>query len=83
MKNLNPCICMPKMPQIHVSPSGNGWKTTTDGKTISNHRTQETATKAATKIADSKPAAQVVVHRPDGRIREEHTHGRDPYPPPG
>jgi hypothetical protein len=45
--------------------------------------TQREATDKAVGMAKSDPLSQVVIHRPDGRIREERTYGRDPYPPKG
>ncbi|WP_223901269.1 DUF2188 domain-containing protein [Adlercreutzia equolifaciens] len=27
--------------------------------------------------------SELVIHRPDGRIRDKDSHGRDPYPPRG
>ncbi|NOS76716.1 MAG: DUF2188 domain-containing protein [Nitrospira sp.] len=33
--------------------------------------------------AKSKPLGQVIIHRHDGKIQAEHTHGSDPYPPKG
>ena len=34
-------------------------------------------------IAKEHPLSQVIVHKQDGVIQEEHTYGEDPYPPKG
>lgn len=71
---------------FHVtkSPSG-GWKVKAGGgkKASSTHKTQAAAQKAATKQAKSGTKGQVIIHRPNGRIRTEHTFGSDPHPPKG
>ena len=52
-------------------------------KASSTHKMQAAAQKAATKQAKSATKGQVVVHRPNGQIRTEHTYGSDPHPPKG
>ncbi|MBB5577812.1 DUF2188 domain-containing protein [Rhizobium sp. BR 318] len=72
---------------FHSSPSQEGWKVTSGGKTISTHKTQAEAEGAATaagRAAHNKGAlAQAVLHRSDGTIREERTYGDDPRKTPG
>jgi hypothetical protein len=71
----------------HSSPSKDGWKVTQGGKTLSNHRTQQTSEKAA--IVQGRRAynqgglGQAVLHKSDGEIREERTYGKDPEKTPG
>lgn len=71
---------------LHVTKSpGGGWKVQAAGgkKASSTHKTQAAAQKAATKQAKSASKGQVVIHRPNGQIRTEHTFGSDPHPPKG
>lgn len=73
---------MAKRQVFHSTPSGNGWKVSSGGKTISNHRTQKAAEKAAIsaghKAEDNGGLGQAVLHKSDGTIREERTYGADP-----
>jgi hypothetical protein len=71
---------------FHVTKgSGGGWKVKSVGakRASSTHRTQAAAIKAATKQSKATPKGQVVIHRADGSIRDERTHGSDPNPPKG
>jgi len=70
----------------HVSKkSGGGWKVKGAGakRTSSSHRTQKAAQNAARRLAKKQSKGQVVIHRPNGKIRTEHTYGADPHPPKG
>ena len=66
----------------HVVPSGKDWAVRGEG----NNRktaivgTQTEATKIARKIAINQKS-EVVIHRPDGRIRDKDSYGNDPNPP--
>lgn len=66
----------------HSVPTDSGWKVESKGRRISTHRTQAGAEKAAVKAgrrAESKGGlGQAVLHKANGRIREERTYGRDP-----
>lgn len=68
----------------HVVPHGAEWAVRGAGnqKVTSIHRTQADAERAAREIAINQ-SAEVVIHRPDGRIRDKNSYGRDPYPPEG
>lgn len=67
--------------QFHVSKNTNGgWKTTKNGKVISNHRTQEKAIDRATSEA-KRNRGEVVTHGRDGKIRSKDSYGNDPNPP--
>ena len=71
---------------FHVTKNlGGGWNVKAAGgkKASSKHKTQAAAQKAATKQAKSASKGQVVIHRPNGQIRTEHTYGSDPHPPKG
>jgi hypothetical protein len=47
---------------------------------ISNHRTQSAAENAARPVA-RRNESELVVHRPNGQIRDSDSFGRDPHPP--
>lgn len=44
------------------------------------HDTQAEAIEAAREIAINQ-GSEVVIHRPDGRIRDKDSYGSDPFPP--
>ena len=71
----------------HSVPTKTGWKVESGGRTLSNHRTQsasEDAATAAGRRAEAKGGlGQAVLHKSDGRIREERTYGADPRRTPG
>jgi hypothetical protein len=74
---------MAKREVYHSSPSKDGgWKVTKGGQTISNHNTQKASETAAIKAGhrakNQGGFAQAVLHKADGRIREERTYGADP-----
>lgn len=67
---------------IHVVPFGDQWATKLEGdpNPLSVHQTQGQA------IDSAKPWAQLnqselVIHRPDGTIRDKDSYGNDPHPP--
>ncbi len=67
---------------FHSVPTKSGWKVEIKGRTISTHRTQIAAEKAAIKAGhkaqDKGGLGQAVLHKANGRIREERTYGDDP-----
>lgn len=71
---------MPQKPTHHVVPDGGDWKVKPEGgsRATSVHPTQAQATAAAAERARDRGEGSVVIHRPDGRIREERTYGKDP-----
>jgi len=72
---------MAKGKNVHVVPNGKNWKVKpAGGKPVSNHKTQTAATKAAKPIAQ-KNKGEVVIHRPNGQIRDSDSYGNDPNPP--
>lgn len=68
----------------HVVPRGDAWalKGAGNHRATSIHDTQKQATDAARRIAENQ-GSELVVHRPDGRIRDKDSHGHDPFPPKG
>lgn len=73
---------MAKRQVFHSVPKGNGWAVEQSGKVVSNHRTQAASEAAAIKAGhraqDAGGLGQAVLHKGDGRIREERTYGSDP-----
>ncbi len=67
---------------IHVVPDGNGWATRREhaDRASSTHNTQADAIERAREIA-RREQIEVVIHRPDGRIRDKDSYGNDPAPP--
>lgn len=70
--------------RIHVVPYGDSWATRRQGasRVSSVHRTQTTATAAARRRAIHEKG-EVIIHRPNGRIRDANSYGNDPFPPKG
>ena len=67
---------------VHVVTSGNGWAVKAEGSSnpLSNHRTQQTASEAGRKVAQANKS-ELVIHRPNGQIRNKDSYGNDPVPP--
>jgi uncharacterized protein YdaT len=68
----------------HVVPRTGGWAVRGAGasRDTSHHETQADAINQARQIAANQ-GSELLVHRPDGRIRARDSHGNDPYPPAG
>lgn len=68
----------------HVVPSGNAWSVRRAGAERASgvFSTQGEAISRATEIARNQ-RTEVYIHGRDGRIRERHSYGNDPYPPKG
>ena len=66
----------------HVVPHENDWAVRGEGneRVTSTHQTQGEAIDAAREIAINQKV-EVVIHRPDGRIRDKDSYGNDPCPP--
>jgi hypothetical protein len=67
---------------VHVVPNGNGWQVREAGRQtpVSNHRTQGAASDAGRRVAQ-RNEGELVIHRPNGRIRNSNSFGNDPNPP--
>lgn len=69
---------------VHVVPqkSGNPWAVKQVGSNTpsSTHHTQRAAQDAARRIA-KVTKGEVVIHRPNGQIRDKDSYGNDPNPP--
>jgi len=66
----------------HVVPRKDGWAVKREGssKAGSVHPTQGDAIERARDIAQ-RERSEVIIHRPDGRIRDKDSYGKDPCPP--
>jgi hypothetical protein len=67
---------------FHVVPSGNRWAVKLAGgsQAISMHQTQRAAADAGRKVAE-RNQSELVIHRPNGQIRDKDSFGNDPCPP--
>lgn len=68
----------------HVVPRGTGWAVRGEGnqRVTSTHNTQAEAIEAGREIATNQQS-ELLIHRPNGQIRERNSYGNDPYPPKG
>jgi len=68
----------------HVVPHKDGWAVRGAGsqRASSVHRTQKDAIRSARNTA-FRQRTEVVIHRPNGQIRDRNSYGNDPYPPKG
>ncbi len=69
---------------IHVVHDGEQWKVKQENamRSSGNFETQREAIDRARQIAQNN-GQEVAIHGLDGRIREKHSYGNDPYPPKG
>lgn len=67
---------------VHVVPRGDKWAVKGEGaeRASSLHNTQRDAINAGRVNAQNKHV-ELVIHRPDGRIRDSESYGNDPCPP--
>jgi hypothetical protein len=67
---------------IHVVPYDNKWAAKMEGNSnpLAICPTQELARQAAVPYAQAM-RSEVVIHRPDGTIRDKDSYGNDPFPP--
>ena len=74
---------MTKKRDIHVVPHPDGgWATKREGadRAGSRHQTQKDAIEQARDTAQ-RERVEVVIHRPNGQIRDSDSYGNDPNPP--
>lgn len=74
---------MGKNPHVTPHPNG-GWQVKGEGNIRATVRTttQKDAIDIAREISRNQ-GSELVIHRPDGRIRDKDSHGKDPFPPRG
>jgi len=67
---------------IHIVPSGKKWAVKPAGskEPLSTHRTQAAAANAGRRVAKQNQS-ELVIHRPNGQIRDSDSYGNDPLPP--
>jgi hypothetical protein len=68
--------------RIHVVPHGNDWAVRREGnnRATSVHPTQNDAINAGRPIAQDQKT-ELVIHRPNGTIRDADSYGNDSNPP--
>jgi hypothetical protein len=68
----------------HVVPHGDEWavKGAGNDRATSLHSTQGEAIERAREIARNQES-ELVIHRPNGQIRDRDSYGNDPFPPEG
>ena len=69
----------------HVTPHPDGgWQVKGQGNSSATLRTttQKEAIDRARSISQNQ-GSELVIHRPNGQIRDKDSHGRDPFPPRG
>ncbi len=75
---------MSKGKNQHVVPHANGWAVKSAGAERATKvvPTQREAIDIARQIAQNQQS-EMLVHRPNGQIREKNSYGNDPHPPQG
>jgi Uncharacterized protein conserved in bacteria (DUF2188) len=74
---------MSKKKDIHIVPHPDGgWATRKEGSSRvgTRHDTQQNAIARGREQA-IRDKAELVIHRPNGRIRDSDSYGNDPFPP--
>jgi len=73
---------MSKKKDVHIVPSGGGWAVKKEGaaRASSLHETQHDAIDSGRELAKSEKS-ELVIHRPNGQIRDSDSYGNDPHPP--
>lgn len=74
---------MSKNQHVTLHPDG-GWQVKGEGNSRATARTstQQEAIDIARPIARNQ-GTELVIHRPNGQIRDKDSHGKDPFPPKG
>ena len=69
----------------HVTPHPNGgWQVKGAGNSRATVRTNTQAESISIgRTISRNQGSELVIHRPNGQIREKDSHGRDPFPPRG
>lgn len=66
---------------IHIVPHGSKWQVKPAGSApVSTHNTQRTAINYGKPLAQ-RNQSELVIHRPNGVIRDKDSFGKDPHPP--
>lgn len=69
---------------IHIVPRDGNWAVVREGaeRDSSHHGTQSSAIDAGRDTA-RKEGVEIIIHRPNGQIRQRDSYGNDPFPPKG
>ncbi len=75
---------MAKRTRYHITPRDDGWSVSKEGASRSsgNYGKKDEAIEKGRDLARSSQG-ELLIHGKDGKIQEERTYGRDPYPPSG
>ena len=74
---------MSKKP-IHVVPTGDGWGTIRPGGSRHSNLTgTQRDTLDAARDQARREGVELIIHRPNGQIRDRDSYGNDPFPPKG
>jgi uncharacterized protein YdaT len=73
------------MPEnIHVVPHGDQWAWRREGsERVSGITDTQTDAVERARPAAVRDGVELIIHRPNGQIRDRDSHGHDPYPPKG
>jgi hypothetical protein len=76
---------MSKRNVYHVTYNNNQWEVNKVGNDKSSrvHDTKKEAVDSAKQLAKNQEPSQIVIHKKDGKIQEERTYSKDPFPPKG
>lgn len=71
-------------PNVHIVPRDGEWAVVREHaeRDSSHHPTQADAIDAGRTTAE-REGVELIIHRPNGQIRDRDSYGNDPYPPRG
>lgn len=69
---------------VHIVPRNGEWAVVRENaeRDSSHHGTQAEAIEAGRNTA-RREGVEILIHRPNGQIRDRDSYGNDPYPPKG
>lgn len=75
---------MPNAKRIHITGERGQWRGVREGAERASFTTdtKQDAIEQGRQLA-KKDGGELIIHKANGRIQEERTYGRDPYPPKG
>jgi len=76
---------MGKRETFHVTYKDSKWKVKKEGsqRAVKTFDNKEKAVDFGRDVAKKPGKGQLIIHKKDGKIQEERTYGKDPYPPKG
>jgi Uncharacterized protein conserved in bacteria (DUF2188) len=69
--------------QFWVSPNGESWVVTNQGRQLERHYQKVLAVEAGVRIARANQPSELFIQNRMGRIEDRRTYGNDPFPPRG